>query len=255
MCCSSQNMGAWTLFDGPYPRSFGRREPAPEPLFRRASRWRFGILFSPSPFAGEFSLVCALENLHMVSYSHIVNIVLCIVYSHIVYSHIGVLCYIDCVSCQGCKGFKNLLQNAGFSRWMGPFGPEVAWSITTQLHLLAFLAGRLVEGRGLYQPIGKPLFAGENDGLKSTHCSNLPIVPSPFSPENDQQFARCSRRVGTRGFPCGLRISTAKRRSFNANRHLELRSLAATEVGWDPLNATINMNGEQWIVRNCLDEW
>ena len=112
-----------------------------------------------------------------------------------------VLCYIDCVSCQGCKGSKNLLQNAGFSRWMGPSDPEVAWSITTQLHLLAFLAGRLVERRGLYQPIGKPLFAGENYGLKSTHCFNLPIVPSPFSPENDQQFARCSRRVGTRGFP------------------------------------------------------
>ena len=127
---------------------------------------------------------------------------------------------------------------------MGPSDPEVAWSIiTTQLHLLAFLAGRLVERRGLYQPIGKPLFAGENDGLKSTHCSNLPVVPSPFSPESDQQFARCSRRVGTRGFPCGLRISTAKRRSSNANRHLELRSLAATEVGWDPLNAT-KMNGD-----------
>lgn len=68
MVSYSQNMGAWTLFDGPSPRSFGRREPAPEPLFRRASRWRFGILFSPHPFAGEFSLVCALENLHMVSY-------------------------------------------------------------------------------------------------------------------------------------------------------------------------------------------
>ena len=86
MVSYSRNMGAWTLCDGPYPRSFGRREPAPEPLFRRASRWRFGILFSPSPFAGEFSRVCALENLHMVSYSHIVNIVI-----RIVCRHIGVL--------------------------------------------------------------------------------------------------------------------------------------------------------------------